>query len=180
MTTGMMRGDFSFLVLAGGVALLLGFLVPNAGAEQPATQSQQAEQAAASAAAPASTPALQPGQAGSLPSARRLFFSPERGAFFSFPVEPVLALLLKQPEFTKGELAIVTSREDADLLIQLDRTTGTWDFTYLMIHPASGTVVGSGKVVAWDGVRAAPGISSQIIKRLRELRGTAPANKKRA
>jgi hypothetical protein len=48
-----------------------------------------------------------------------------------------------------------------------------------MIHPASGTIVGSGKVIAWDGVRAAPGISSQIIKRLRELRGSTQSSKKR-
>lgn len=99
MTTGMMRGDFSFLVLAGGIALLLGYLVPNADAEQPVTQSQQGAQGSASSAGPASAPALQPGQLGSLPSARKVFFSPERGAFFSFPVEPGVALLLKQPEF---------------------------------------------------------------------------------
>ena len=54
-----------------------------------------------------------------------------------------------------------------------------YDHVDLMIHPASGTIVGSGKVIAWDGVRAAPGISSQIIKRLRELRGSTQSSKKR-
>ena len=49
-----------------------------------------------------------------------------------------------------------------------------------MTHRASGTVVGSGKVIAWDGVRAAPGIASQIVKRVRELRGPAPAAKGQA
>jgi hypothetical protein len=50
----------------------------------------------------------------------------------------------------------------------------------LMTHPASGTVVGSDKVIAWDGVRAAPGIASQIVKRLRELRGPAQSGKSQA
>jgi S1-C subfamily serine protease len=132
------------------------------------------------AAAPSTTPTPQPGQPGSLQSARKLFFPPERGVFFGFPSEPVVKKLLQQPEFKNGELAIVTSKNEADLVISLERKSGTWDFTYLMTHPASGTVVGSGKVIAWDGVRAAPGISSQIMKRLRELRGTAQSDKKRA
>ena len=122
------------------------------------------------AAAPISPATPVPGQPGSLQTSRKLFFPPERGVFFGFPSEPVLKKLLAQPEFKNGELAIVTSKNEADLVIELQRKSGTWDFTYLMTHPASGTVVGSGKVIAWDGVRAAPGISSQIIKRLRELR----------
>lgn len=115
----------------------------------------------------------------SLESARKLFFHSQRGQYYGFPTEPVLKKLLQQPEFKNGELAIVTSKDEADLVVELTRQDGTWDFTYVMTHPASGTIVGSGKVIAWDGVRAAPGISSQIMKRLRELRGTTQSGKKR-
>ncbi len=45
-----------------------------------------------------------------------------------------------------------------------------WDFTYEMIHRETGFKLGAGKVIAWDGVRAAPGIARQIRKRLRQLR----------
>jgi S1-C subfamily serine protease len=131
------------------------------------------------AAAPFSAGTPQPGQTGTLQSARRLFFYSKEGQTFEFPTEPVLKKLLEQPEFKNGDLVIVTSRSDAELVVELARKPWTWDFTYLMTHPASGAVVGSGKVVAWDGVRAAPGIASQIVKRLRELRGTAQSGKKR-
>ena len=42
MTTGIVRGDYSFLVLAGAIALVLGFLAPSAGAEQPSLLANQA------------------------------------------------------------------------------------------------------------------------------------------
>ena len=131
------------------------------------------------AAAPLSTATPQPGQTGTPQSARRLFFYSIRGQTFEFPPEPVLKKLLEQPEFKNGDFVIVTARGDADLVVELARKPWTWDFTYLMTHPASGAIVGSGKVIAWDGVRAAPGIASQIVKRLRELRGAAQSGKKR-
>jgi len=117
-------------------------------------------------------------KSGSLESARKLYFCSLQAQYYGFPIEPVLKKLLEEREFKSGELAIVTSKDEADLVVQLRRQYGTWDFTYVMIHPASGTVVGSGKVIAWDGVRAAPGISSQIMKRLRELRDTTQSAKK--
>ena len=128
---------------------------------------------------PSPTAAPQPSQTGTPQSARKLFFYSKRGQTYDFPTEPVLKKLFERPEFKNGDFVIVTSASEADLLIELARKPWTWDFTYLMTHPASGTVVGSGKVIAWDGVRAAPGIASQIIKRLRELRGGTKSNKKR-
>ncbi len=88
----------------------------------------------------------------------------------AFPAEPLEKKLFEEKEFKSGELLIVQRAAGADLRIDLDRKAWTWDFTYRMIDPARGLILGSGKVIAWDGVRAAPGIAHQVIERLRALR----------
>ncbi len=95
----------------------------------------------------------------------------------AFPPEPLEKKLFEEQEFKSGQFLIVPSADRADVVIEVSRKELTWDFTYRMIHQESGIVLGSGKVIAWDGVRAAPGIAEQIMQRLRQLRGE-PAQKK--
>ncbi len=90
--------------------------------------------------------------------------------------EPLMARLLKEPEFQNGTWQLVDSPANADLTIELNRVQWTWDFTYRITHPPSGLVFGSGKVIAWDGVRAGPGLGGKIIKDLRAVRAEALAN----
>jgi len=78
--------------------------------------------------------------------------------------------LFERPEFKEGNLLLVEDPHAADLVIELSRKLLTWDFTYRLVHPASGVILGSGKVIAWDGVRAAPQIADQIMVRVRFLR----------
>jgi len=87
-----------------------------------------------------------------------------------FPAEPVEKKLFERPEFKEGNLLLVEDPHAADLVIELSRKLLTWDFTYRLVHPASGVILGSGKVIAWDGVRAAPQIADQIMDRVRFLR----------
>ena len=96
-----------------------------------------------------------------------------------FPAEPVEKKLFERPEFKEGNLLIVEDPHAADLVIELSRKELTWDFTYRLVHPSSGVILGSGKVIAWDGVRAAPEIADQIMDRMRFLRkaeGTGSQN----
>jgi len=90
--------------------------------------------------------------------------------------EPLMARLLKEAEFQNGTWQLVDSSANADLTIELNRVPWTWDFTYRITHPPSGLVFGSGKVIAWDGVRAGPGLGGKIIKDLRAVRAEALAN----
>ncbi len=90
--------------------------------------------------------------------------------------EPLIARLLKEPEFRDGTWQIVDSPANADLTIELNRVPWTWDFTYQITHPPSGLVFGGGKVIAWDGVRAASGIAKRIMKDLRSIRAESLAN----
>jgi S1-C subfamily serine protease len=87
-----------------------------------------------------------------------------------FPAEPLEKKLFERAEFKTGSLMIVEDPHVADLVIELSRKEFTWDFTYRLVHPASGVVLGSGKVIAWDGVRAAPELAKQIMDRIRFLR----------
>lgn len=96
----------------------------------------------------------------------------------AFPPEPLEKKLFEETEFRRGSLVLVKQRDRADLVIELDRKKLTWDFTYRMVHPSTGTILGAGKVIAWDGIRAAPGIAKQIIRRVRELRTPTPEKKK--
>ena len=97
-----------------------------------------------------------------------------------FPAEPLEKKLFEKEEFRSGQFMIVRDPRTADVVIELERKEFTWDFTYRMTHGATGVILGSGKVIAWDGVRAAPGTATQIVKRLRELRSTNPAQKKKS
>jgi hypothetical protein len=111
-----------------------------------------------------------------LRSSRRIYIA-GTGAF---PPEPLEKKLFEQPEFANGEYIIVDGAGTADLVIELGRKGWTWDFTYRLTDPRTGVVLASGKVIAWDGVRAAPGIAKQIMTRLRALRGTtAPSTEKK-
>lgn len=112
----------------------------------------------------------------------RSFYVEAKEEGLGIPAEPLTKKLLEEPEFRSGELLVTQQRASADLVIELSRKSATWDFTYQLVHPASGLILGSGKVIAWDGVRAAPGLSKQIMMRIRELRkdaGLVPAEPKK-
>jgi hypothetical protein len=111
-------------------------------------------------------------------SAKSLYITGREG-WVGIPTEPVEKQLFEYPEFKTGQLILLRVPAGADILVELDRKPGTWDFTYQMTHRKSGILLGTGKVIAWDGVRAGSGLAKQIIKRLRELRGTPPAEKKK-
>jgi len=141
MTTGMVRGDFSFLLMAGGVALLLGFLVPSACAEQPSLLSDKPT-------AP-------------MDATLRTGLSGEQ---IVEHVSPSVALILvgQGGEQATAVGSGVIVKPDGKLLTALHLVKGAdtvqvrlkngeiYDRVDLMIHPASGTIVGSGKVIAWD------------------------------
>lgn len=97
-----------------------------------------------------------------------------------FPAEPLEKKLFEKEEFRSGQFLIVRDPRAADVVIELERKPFTWDFTYRMTHRSSGVILGAGKVIAWDGVRAAPGTATQIVKRLRELRPADVARKKKS
>jgi hypothetical protein len=79
----------------------------------------------------------------------------------------------KLPEFGQWQLAIVKSRERADLVLEIRKTALNYIFS--IIEPESSIVVAKGKVVAINGRVAAEDISHQIVKRMRAIRAL-PAN----
>jgi hypothetical protein len=126
---------------------------------------------------PAPTRAVYQSPAEIVLSAKTIYIRPKPGTSWTgFPAEPLEKKLYDNKEFLSMGLVTVTDAGAADLVIQLDRVGISWDCTYRMTHPATGTVLGSGKTIAWDCVRAAPGIADQIVKRLKQLRESgAPA-----
>lgn len=126
---------------------------------------------------------LQPQQSSGRPeveilrSARNVYISGRE----SIPPEPLEKKLFENKDFQTSGLVLVTS-PPADLVIELSRTPMTFDFTYRLVHPTTGTILGSGKVIAIDGIRAAPGLAKQIGKRLKEWRklsATEPRSQKK-
>lgn len=72
--------------------------------------------------------------------------------------------LMRQPAFKSLNLKIVIDPRVADLIVQVDRPLFTYDFTYTLTSPATSIELASGKVVAFDGVHAAPKIAKHLIK----------------
>lgn len=94
----------------------------------------------------------------------------EGGAFSGFPSEPLEKKLLENPKFREMGFELQVSQGGADLLIQLDRPTLSWDCTYRITNLRNGAIVGAGKTIAWDCIRAAPGVAQQIVADLQKLR----------
>jgi hypothetical protein len=96
------------------------------------------------------------------------------GAWSGFPSEPLEKKLLENKDFLAMGLVLVKDATSADLLITLERPTMSWDCSYRMTHEETGVILGAGKAIAWDCIRAAPDIASQIVKRLKQLREPNP------
>jgi hypothetical protein len=91
-----------------------------------------------------------------------------------FPEDPLESELQKNPDFKKWGFVMVTDRRAADLIIEVDRPVFTWDFTFSIVHPRTSVSLGSGKVIAWDGVRAARPLAKKILVCLKTMRATPP------
>lgn len=85
--------------------------------------------------------------------------------------------LMKHPDFKALGLVITRNRALADLIIELDRSW--WDFTFSIVDLETGVVVGAGKEIAWDEVRAARGLAKKIMTRLKARYGSPPEDKPR-
>jgi hypothetical protein len=78
--------------------------------------------------------------------------------------------LEQQPEFSIWNLAVANTQESAEVTIEVTRPFMTFDWQYNMIHQKTGIVLGSGKVVAWDGKAAAPKIAADIVRKIKAAR----------
>ena len=78
--------------------------------------------------------------------------------------------LYTRPELHDWGIRIVDDRPSADIYIDVTRPFLTYDWEFKMIDNRTGTVVGTGKVVAWDGHIAAPQLAVEIMKIFRAAR----------
>ncbi len=78
--------------------------------------------------------------------------------------------LYTRPEMRDWGIRIVDDRTSADVYIDVTRPFLTFDWEFKMIDNRTGTVVGTGKVVAWDGHIAAPQLAVEIMKIFRTAR----------
>ncbi|HET7207049.1 MAG TPA: S1C family serine protease [Terriglobales bacterium] len=103
----------------------------------------------------------------------------EGGAFSGFPAEPLEKKLLENTKFREMGFSLQVSQGGAEILIQLDRPTLSWDCTYRITNLRNGAIIGAGKTIAWDCIRAAPGVAEQIVADLQKWRGPSqPAERK--
>ncbi len=81
--------------------------------------------------------------------------------------------LRRRDEFETWQLAIVDGwdrRSVADVVVTVDRPLFTYFFTYQLTDRATGIVLASGKVTAWDGNAAAPGLAKKIVEAMKTAR----------
>jgi hypothetical protein len=72
--------------------------------------------------------------------------------------------LMKQKDWDKLGLDIVTNQSHADLELQVNRVVFTHVHTYILTDKATGIVLAAGKVTAFDGVIATGPMAEQIVK----------------
>jgi|SRR5579859_6470824 len=87
--------------------------------------------------------------------------------------------LMKQKDWDRLGLNIVTNQSHADLELQVNRVVFTHVHTYILTDKATGIVLAAGKVTAFDGVIATGPMAEQIVKILSAARlssGAAASN----
>jgi hypothetical protein len=86
----------------------------------------------------------------------------------------------KRPEFKTLGLRIVNDKKFADLEIKLDRTSPiSFYYTFSVFNPETGILVTSGKVLAWDGHKAATEMANLILKQIQAARAPAASQPKK-
>ncbi len=85
--------------------------------------------------------------------------------------------LYTRPEMRDWGIRLTDDRQSADVYIDVTRPFLSFDWVYQMIDNRTGTVLGTGKVVAWDGPIAAPQLAAEIVKHFRSARPLAAAEK---
>jgi len=115
--------------------------------------------------------ALQPSAASerslAIKKARTVFISSET-AFLT--VSTLDRALLRQKDWEKLGLNIVDNTVGADLELKVDRLVLTHIHTYVLTDKATGIVLASGRVRAFDGVVASGPMAEQIVKVLTAAR----------
>ena len=95
--------------------------------------------------------------------ARTIFISSET---VYLTVSTLDRALLKQKDWEKLGLNIVETSGGADLQLNVDRLIFTHIHTYILTDKATGIVLASGRVRAFDGVVASGPMAEQIVKAL--------------
>ncbi len=88
--------------------------------------------------------------------------------------------LRKREEFDAWQMAIVDGwdkRNNADVIIDIDRPLFTYTFTFKITNRSNGIVLATGKVTAFDGNDAAPKLAKRIIEEMKIARGESKAKK---
>ena len=94
-----------------------------------------------------------------------LFVASETGFLNSALLEERLQ---ERPEFRKLGLAITRNRAEADLVIEVRRSSFTTKFNYSVLDPRSGRIVGGGRVSSLFGTasgRIAKGVVKILARR---------------
>ena len=101
------------------------------------------------------------------------------GTSFFEPVQLQNALR-ERPEAETWGLALVDGwpqGDKADIRVEVDRPLFTYTFTYKIMDRATGVVLASGKVTAFDGNAAAPKLAARIVEEMKKARGESKAKK---
>ena len=86
----------------------------------------------------------------------------------------------KQPEFHNLGLAVAMNCRVADVDIMVDRPIFTYYWTFVAKDRNTSLVIGSGKVIAFDGIHAAPGLAKQFVAQMKTVQEpAAPKEKKK-
>lgn len=144
----------------------------------PLLTAQQAGQGAATSTTEQIATASQPAAGGaqlSASSERNLAISKARTIFISsdtvyLTVSTLDRALLNQKGWAQLGLNIVDNRVGADLQLNVDRLVLTHIHTYVLTDKATGIVLASGRVRAFDGVVASGPMAEQIVKALTAAR----------
>lgn len=110
-----------------------------------------------------------------LRSARVVFIDTDTSFFEPIQLQNALR---KREEFNTWQMAIIDAwekRNVADVHIDIDRPLFTYTFTYKITSRASGILLATGKVTAFDGNDAAPKLAQRIIEEIKIARGESKA-----
>lgn len=87
------------------------------------------------------------------------------------PETNVKAELRKHPNKNALNLVVVDNPHRADLLLEVEYPIPLlFEYSFKLKHQRTSVVIAAGKVIAWDGLRAAPAIAKKLSRQLVKIK----------
>ena len=95
------------------------------------------------------------------------------------PRDHMLQALRNQKDFAALDLVLLENRGAAEVFVEVDHIPWTFDYTFKVVDRETSTVIGAGRVTAFNGYIAAGDLADKIVKQMKQWKANAKVAEKK-